>query len=223
MKKFIYSSILVFLLMACSKGDEDENNNGVPVILSPANNEVCVNDYVFFEWEKIQDQSNDYFIYQIEIAADNQFKEIIETVETESNSTEISLEKNTTYYWRIKSTNSEGLSSNYSKTYKFYTEGETVYNYLPEAPELKAPEMNTALNPTKTTLKWEATDYDGDNLSYDVYFGTANPPTKKISEKNTTTTLEVTLEPGKEYFWRVVVKDNNGSETIGQVWKFKTN
>lgn len=37
-------------------------------------------------------------------------------------------------------------------------------------------------------------------------------------------TFNVTsLLPSKNYYWKVVVKDNKGGETIGQIWEFKTN
>ncbi|WP_163411329.1 fibronectin type III domain-containing protein [Flavobacterium ajazii] len=226
MKKFIYLTIISFLFVACSNGGDDENQNetpNVPKIISPANNKLCINNYVAFEWEYLKKPNNDLIIYQIEIAKDNQFNQIVETLETESNYTEIELELNTAYYWRIKTVNSEGISSKYSKTYKFYTEGETIVNHLPFSPELISPAINTTLNATTATLKWNAADVDSyDFLSYDVYFGTANPPVTKISENNTTKTIDVTLQPSKEYFWKVVVKDGKGGETVGQIWRFKT-
>lgn len=226
MKKFIYLTIIGFLFVSCSSGGDDENQNenpGVPKIISPSNNKLCVDNYVAFEWEYLKNPDDDLIIYQIEIAKDDQFNLIAETWETESNYTEIELELNTAYYWRIKTVNSEGISSKYSKTYKFYTEGETVVNHLPFLPELISPAINTTLNSTTATLKWDATDDDGDILSYDVYFGTVNPPVTKISGNTTEKNTDVTLQRAKEYFWKVVVRDNKGGETVGQIWKFKTN
>jgi hypothetical protein len=73
-------------------------------------------------------------------------------------------------------------------------------------------------------LKWSATDVDvNDRLVYDVYFGTTNPPTVKISADITTNTVSTTVVPSTEYFWKIVVKDGKGGETVGQIWKFKTN
>ncbi|KAF2515850.1 fibronectin type III domain-containing protein, partial [Flavobacterium zhairuonense] len=134
------------------------------------------------------------------------------------------LSKNTAYYWRIKATDAKGLASAYSSTFKFYTAGDAVVNHLPFAPELVAPVLNTALNSGTVSLKWTASDVDtADILTYDVYFGTANPPTAKVSENKGANTIDVTVEPAKQYFWKVVVKDGKGGETVGQVWKFKTN
>jgi hypothetical protein len=227
MKKFICLTIISFLFVSCSSGGDDENQNeipGVPKIVSPANNKLCIDNYVAFEWEYLKNPNDDIIIYHIEIAKDDQFNQIAETLETESNYTEVSLDLNTAYYWRIKTVNSEGVSSKYSKTYKFYTEGETAVNHLPFSPELISPEINTTLSTTTASLKWNAADADGsDALSYDIYFGTVNPPVTKINENHTVKTADVTLQPGKEYFWRVVVKDNKGGETMGQIWKFRSN
>lgn len=97
-------------------------------------------------------------------------------------------------------------------------------NHLPFSSELVEPTVNKILNTITVNLKWNANAVDTtDILVYDVYFSSTNPPTAKISENLTSKTKDVRLEPAKEYFWKVVVKDNKGGETIGQIWKFKTN
>ena len=73
------------------------------------------------------------------------------------------------------------------------------------------------------TLEWNASDVDtSDALTFDVYFGTANPPTEKIGNNQTEKTLDVDLVSSTDYFWKVVVKDNYGGEAVGQIWNFKT-
>ncbi|MCI9844582.1 fibronectin type III domain-containing protein [Flavobacterium pectinovorum] len=226
MKNFISLSILTLLFISCSGGDDNSDTENtaptVPVLTLPADNKLCVDNTVNLEWKKSTDKNKDEIYYQIEIALDNQFEQIIQTTESSSNSQQIELNKNTAYYWRIKATDSEGLSSAFSKTYKFYTAGDAVVNHLPFAPELVSPAVNITLNNTTAALKWNATDADNDILSYDVYFGSVNPPTTKIKENYTSKTADVTLQPAKEYFWRIVAKDNKGGETVGQIWKFKS-
>jgi hypothetical protein len=230
MKNFIYLSIIGLLFISCSGGGDDlepEAENiapTVPTLKTPVDNKLCVNNTVNFEWNKSTDTNNDKITYQIEIAKDNQFTQIAKTVEGVSNLQTIELEKNTAYYWRIKATDTKGLSSDYSGAFKFYTAGESVINHLPFAPEVLAPAMNATLITTTVSLKWDATDVDtNDELTYDVYLGTANPPTEKVSENNAEKTVDIAVESSKEYFWKVVVKDNKGGETVGQIWKFKTN
>lgn len=229
MKRLVYLSIVSLMVAACSSGGDDkpEVKNiapTVPALVAPSDNKLCLNPTVVFEWNAATDANNDVITYQLQVAKDNQFTQIVSTEEVQGLSKSISLEKNTAYYWRLKSTDSKGLSSNYSFTYKFYTSGDAVVNHLPFVPDLVAPTQNMVLNTLNTTLKWNATDVDAtDVLTYDIYFGTTANPTTKIKENNTSKSFDVTLEPTKEYYWKVVVKDNKGGETTGQIWKFKTN
>jgi hypothetical protein len=231
MKNLIYLSIIGLLSISCGSGGGDDpapeaKNTAptIPTLVTPTDNKLCLDNTVAFQWNLSTDANKDPIIYQIQVAKDNQFSQNVKTVEGAAVGQSIALDKNTAYYWRIKATDSKGLSSDYSTTYKFYTASEAVVNHLPFSPELVQPAVNAVLNTTTATLKWNATDVDAtDVLTYDVYFGTANPPTAKISENTATKTLDVTLEPAKEYFWRVEVKDNKGGKTIGQIWKFKTN
>jgi hypothetical protein len=235
MKNFISLSIIGLLFISCGGGGGDdpaptptpEVKNiapTTPTLVAPTDNKLCLDNTVAFQWNLSTDTNKDPITYQIQVAKDNTFSQILKTAEGATAGQTIALDKNTAYYWRIKATDSKGLSSDYSPTYKFYTAGEAVVNHLPFSPELVEPAINTILNTTTATLGWNAADVDAtDVLSYDVYLGTTNPPTSKVKENVTVKTLAVTLEPAKEYFWKVVVKDNKGGETIGQVWKFKTN
>lgn len=230
MKNFIYLSIIGLLFISCGGGDDSEpqleENKAptVPTLKLPVDNKLCLSNTVNFEWNQSTDTNKDNITYQIQIATDNQFTQIKKTAQGVATFQAIELEKNTAYYWRIKATDAKGLSSDFSPIYKFYTAGDAVVNHLPFAPELVEPILNTVLITTTASLKWNASDVDGtDVLTYDVYFGTANPPTDKVSENSNTKTLNVTLQTAKEYYWKVVVKDDKGGETVGQIWKFKSN
>ncbi|MFG4000878.1 glycoside hydrolase family 78 protein [Flavobacterium aquidurense] len=235
MKNFIYLSIIGFLFAACGGGGGDDSDPvvvppivniapTVPALTAPADGKLCLDKIIAFQWALSTDENKDNITYQIQIAKDNSFSQIVKTLEVTTNSTSAELEKNTAYYWRVKATDSKGLSSNYTATYKFYTTGDAVVNHLPFSPELVQPSINSVSNTTTATLKWTATDVDTkDVLTYDVYFGKTNPPTAKVSENTSAISFDVTLEPTTQYFWQIVVKDNKGGETVGQVWKFKTN
>ncbi|WP_286968388.1 hypothetical protein [Flavobacterium sp. UBA4854] len=233
MKNFIYLSIICLVFAACGSGGGDDpvtppvvnTAPTVPVLSLPADNKLCLDNNVSFQWNASTDEQKDAIVYQIQIAKDNAFSQIVSTLDNSSLSTSaLALDKNTAYYWRVKATDSKGLSSAYSSTFKFYTAGVAVVNHLPFAPALISPEMNVALSTTTASLQWNASDVDtADVLTYDVYFGTANPPTEKVSDSKSEKTVDVTIEPGKQYYWQVTVKDNKGGETVGQVWKFKTN
>lgn len=219
-----------FLLFSCGSDDAptQETKNtapSVPALLSPANATLCTSNVVNFAWNASTDAENNSIIYQLQIATDNQFTQIVKTAEGAAIGQTVTLNKGTAYYWRVKATDNKNASSNYSATYSFYTEATAVANHLPFLPQLLQPEINAFVNSATVNLKWLATDVDtNDILTYDVYLGTANPPLTKVGNNLTTTSLaQNSLQAATNYYWRVVVKDNKGGETVGQIWQFKTN
>lgn len=145
MKNFIYLSIISVLFAACGSGGGDDPEPvippvvntapSVPVLVSPADNKLCLdNTTIVFQWNQSTDTEKDAIVYQIQVAKDNAFGQIVNTLDNSSSSTTLSLEKNTAYYWRVKATDSKGLSSTYTTTFKFYTSGTAVVNHLPFAP-----------------------------------------------------------------------------------------
>nr|WP_288833017.1 SusE domain-containing protein [uncultured Flavobacterium sp.] len=232
MKKNIYILLIAsYMLFSCGGGDsssdEEVTNTAptVPTLTLPANNQLCINNAVSFEWNLSTDAEKNPLTYQIQIATDNQFAQIVKTTEGSSTYQSFTLNKGVAYYWRVKATDSKNASSNYSATYSFYTEADAVANHTPFLPQIVQPELSSFVNTTTATLKWTASDVDtSDVLVYDVYVGTTSTPTTKVATNiSTTSWTSTTLQAATSYYWKVVVKDNKGGETIGQVWSFKTN
>lgn len=218
------------LLFSCGSDDSATGKTkntapGIPALVAPANATLCIDNAVNFAWNASTDAENNPIVYQLQIATDNQFTQIVKTAEGAAIGQTITLTKGTAYYWRVKATDSKNASSNYSATYSFYTEATAVTNHSPFLPQLLQPEINSFVNSATVSLKWTATDVDTDDiLSYDVYLGTANPPVTKVGSNLSTTSLTInSLQNATNYYWKVVVKDNKGAETVGQIWQFKTN
>lgn len=234
MRKIIYLASIALLFISCGGGGSDgptptpEPTNTaptVPTLVVPATSSLCINNIVAFEWSASTDTENNPIVYQLQIATDNQFGQIVSTSEISTRTHSVTLDKGKAYYWRVKATDSKNASSAYSGTFSFYTEGNAVANHLPFLPEVIQPETNTTITGTTAVLKWFASDADAaDVLTYDVYLGTTNPPTVKVAENRATSIFEaVSLQAATQYYWRIVVKDNKGGETRGQVWNFRTN
>ncbi|MBL4724793.1 MAG: hypothetical protein JKY73_05355, partial [Lutibacter sp.] len=153
-----------------------------------------------------------------------QFSQIAHTLSNISETLKtLTLEKGIAYYWRVKAVDAKNASSEYSSVYQFYTEGEGESNHLPFSPILVSPELSSVVTELTANLQWTASDVDTeDALTYDVYFGTENPPSVLSSENQSTTSLEVDLISSTTYYWKVVVKDGQGGQTIGQIWSFST-
>jgi len=88
----------------------------------------------------------------------------------------------------------------------------------PSNPTPYAEEIDVEL---PVTLMWNCSDPDGDELTYDIYLGTAIPEliTSDLSE---TQYLVTDLSEATEYSWKVVANDGNGGVTEGPVWTYTT-
>jgi hypothetical protein len=97
-------------------------------------------------------------------------------------------------------------------------------NRPPSAPSNPSPPDGTADVALTPTLSWTASDPDGDPLMYDLYFGSISPPeTLLVAELSTNSfTIDVPLDSGTTYYWRVVANDGGGLSTQGPEWRFTT-
>ncbi|MDP2207585.1 MAG: FISUMP domain-containing protein [Bacteroidota bacterium] len=99
----------------------------------------------------------------------------------------------------------------------------TFGNLAPSKPSNPSPSDNSNNQPTSLTLSWHCSDPENDSLTYDVYFGTDNPPTTMVSSDQTDTSLVRNgLTNGTQYFWKVLAKDNHSNSTVSPVWRFTT-
>ena len=232
MKKIVYTVLLSTLLWSCGGGGSDTppppppaQNTAptVPTLVSPTNGQFCIDNTQTFQWNAATDAEGNAITYQIQVATDQGFTQIAFDQTASTTSRTLSLDKGTQYYWRVKATDSKGASSNYSSSFNLYTEGEGISNYLPFAPELVNPLLNaTESGGNDVTLQWTASDVDNDQLTFDVYFDTIDPPVNLQSQDLATNELTVPTTTSTDYYWKVVVKDGKGGITTGQVWSFKT-
>ncbi|MCD4655300.1 fibronectin type III domain-containing protein [bacterium] len=96
-------------------------------------------------------------------------------------------------------------------------------NEPPYEPSNPYPSNGATDVPRTVTLQWTGGDPNpGDMVYYDLYFGTeANPPL--LAASVSVESYEVTsLDPGTQYYWQIVARDNWDAETEGQVWHFVT-
>lgn len=226
MKNHIYITLINVVLCSCGGGDhipEVNNPPSPPSLTAPTNNLLCVDNTISFQWNASTDPDGDAINYQLQIATDYQFTQNSQNKNTKDTSTSVNLDKGVTYYWRVRAKDISGATSNYSSIFSFHTSGEGISNHLPFSPTLLRPELNSSINESTATLQWAAGDVDAnDTLTFDIYLDLVNPPTAKVAEDYSETSLIQNIESSKTYYWKVVVKDNNGGQSLGQVWQFKT-
>jgi hypothetical protein len=107
-------------------------------------------------------------------------------------------------------------------------ETRTFTPLAPSTPKVNSPANLTVGTSRTVTLKW----YGGPWAhTYDIYFGTANPPPLYAANRNlgpseSSTeyqTLTVSsLAANRTYFWKIVSKTAAGKTATGSVWSFQT-
>ncbi|MBI3189981.1 MAG: hypothetical protein HYZ33_04970 [Ignavibacteriales bacterium] len=96
-------------------------------------------------------------------------------------------------------------------------------NHPPASPSNPTPSDNDTGVSNSPILDWSCFDPDNDPMTYDVYFGTDNPPASKISSGQNSTFLSWSgLNNSTTYYWNIVAKDSQGDSTVGTVWRFTT-
>jgi hypothetical protein len=94
----------------------------------------------------------------------------------------------------------------------------------------KPPDVPTAISPTNGALEqgmgvdlhWAGSDPDGDELNYDIFFGTTSTPSLVVQGLETTTYDVGVLAPSTRYYWKVVAWDEYGLSTPSPLWSFTT-
>jgi hypothetical protein len=126
------------------------------------------------------------------------------------------LNYSTTYYWQVVSRNALGTETP-GPIWSF-----TTVSNPPEFGAFSPPDGAIDVD-TLPTLSWSASDPNpGDSITFDVYFGKTNPPALKAVDQTSTTYSPGHLSSYVTYYWKIVARDNNGSETTGPVLSFTT-
>jgi uncharacterized repeat protein (TIGR01451 family) len=95
-------------------------------------------------------------------------------------------------------------------------------NSPPNAPINQEPSDGLTDASINMNLYWTGGDDPdvGDTITFDVYFGTTNPPSY-IATSTSPYTLP-TMSYDTQYFWYIVAIDNHGASTPGPIWNFTT-
>jgi len=219
----------ILLLSSCAK-DPIPVEPGVASLISPANNETCLdgtslNDTqsnVSFSWSA----ASNAISYEVIIS--NLQSQSSQTYTAPSNQTTIALTKAEPYSWIVKSIGEDGSTPSESEQWKFYLAGEGTINYAPFPSELISPRSGANITPdinNLVRLNWNGSDVDGDLTRYEVYLDQTNATTliSTLDFEANDTSLEVEVENNTTYYWKIIALDANGNQSNSGVYAFRTN
>jgi hypothetical protein len=130
------------------------------------------------------------------------------------------LDKLTTFYWQVIAKDSE--YSVESQVWSFTTKDYEDQNNPPYAPNSPNPEDNAVEVNTDVTLSWNGGDPDGDEVTYDVWFGIEGESMERIGNDLVETSYYVDgLNYETNYIWLVIANDGM-YWTFGSNWEFQT-
>jgi len=124
----------------------------------------------------------------------------------------------TTYYWKIVVWDNQGSSIS-GPLWTFTTRG----NSPPNTPNDPDPEDGETEVPINACISWTSEDPEGDDVTYDVYFGKNDePPLVSNNQSSNTYCLDDPLDFNTKYFWKIIAWDEYGLNSSGDTWTFTT-
>ena len=182
-----------------------------PTLVSPADSAVQVELNPTLEWNGVNGAES----YQVQVALDDQFTNIIVDSTTQSTSMTINgLDYDTPYYWRVRASNYTG-DGMWSDTWMFRTKLQ-----LPDKVSLLQPVSGDTIETDSVRLVWNASQPEVDQ--YQVQISTLDDfsTTELDTIVADTTFLATNLSDGTTYFWRVRAHNVSGWGEFSDTWQF---
>jgi hypothetical protein len=229
-RKIIPLCLLIIVITAsCNNDDElttidSVNPPTAANLIFPANNTECnegviVSDTetdVMFKWDKATNAGS----YVLTIT--NLNSGTVREIKTVSNEFLIRVLRSTPYSWVVKSKISSSNETVDSETWKFYNAGLPKTSHPPFPAEAISPRIGISVGQGTITLQWQATDIDKDIVSYKILMDNSSAPTTEVGNSNVNS-LNVTVNSGAVYYWKVITTDAAGNASFSQVFQFKVN
>ncbi|MDG1250867.1 MAG: hypothetical protein P8N55_02090 [Flavobacteriaceae bacterium] len=222
---------LILLMNSCTPEEPFVPiNPSAPTLISPANDETCldgtsINDSqsnVDFRWSSAANALS------YELVVTNLLTQSSQTYPATSNQTTVALTKAEPYNWSVKSIGEVGSVPSQSTQWKFYLAGDAVVNFAPFPSELISPQSGANVTPDINNLiklQWNASDVDGDLAQFEVYLDKNDATTiiKTIAYQTEEESIEIDVENGSTYYWKIIAIDTNQNQSSSGVYAFRTN
>lgn len=222
--------LLAVLSFGCGGGGDDELPPVPPTattLIFPLQNSECTEgsaqtdtkSTISFKWNASANTDS------YEVVVKNLNSSISNSYATNTTTKDIVLDRAVPYSWKVISKSVSVSQTATSPTWKFYNAGEGLKTYPPFPAEIIEPSMGEYITSTNNTvsLKWKGTSVSNNIVSYDVYFGTANPPSLHKANHTSVELTGVVVTVNTIYYWKIVTKDAKGNSSDSGIYNFKIN
>ncbi|HKJ67022.1 MAG TPA: fibronectin type III domain-containing protein, partial [bacterium] len=186
----------------------------VPALAAPADEATNQPTSLTLTWQDVPQAT----AYQLQVATNSEFTAIVdeESLSSQTSFEVTNLERDRTYYWRIRSQNPGGTSA-WSASWRF-----TTIPPVSSAPGLVAPLNGAENQPLMTPLVWHLSE-NADTYQLQVALD-KNVTSIIIDQADLTdsTKTPAILTYNTAYYWRVRAKNPGGFSTWSPLWTFTT-
>lgn len=232
--KYLSLLLAISMVFSCGGDGGEAGGDSIPepdpvpdpvaaTLIFPDNNTECnegeiiseTQSRVLFQWNASQNTDS----YQVNLR--NLNNNSIALTNSNTNEAEITLLRGVPYEWFVVSRANGSSETANSAVWRFFNAGPGIANYAPFPAVAIAPTRGATIPATvSVTLQWSGTDIDEDISTYNLYFGTENPP-ELLEEGLTDTAFEVGVASGQTYFWQVETVDSAGNRTQSELFNFQ--
>jgi len=227
--KRIIFMIIIPLGITCSGDDGEEIIepiiNPTAVTLNfPLNNTECNEgriisetiSEVVFKWT-VSSKNNSYTVSLKNLETNS-----IKNYNTNLDELAISILRGIPYSWSVVSKVAGNSKTAESAIWKFYNAGIPQESHPPFPAEAVNPAIGASIESGTITLQWEGADVDDDIAFYKILLDNSESPTTSIGN-TTSNSINIEVEPGKIYYWKVISTDAIGNSSDSEIFQFKAN
>jgi hypothetical protein len=217
--------VFISLLFTACKKDSPKPPEAA-VLTSPEQNALCTTGVtitpttsrVEFIWQT----ANNTNTYELRVT--NLLTGNTQTVNTQSTSAELILDKGAPYSWVIITRNTEVQETVSSTTWQFYNAGSQI-THAPFPAQIIAPFSGASVVRDingEITLEWSGADVDNDIAGFEVFVDTSSPPgVLAASPSPTVSTIKIITIANSVYYWKVITIDSEGNRSDSGVYSFR--
>jgi hypothetical protein len=189
----------------------------VPTNPIPINGATDIDINVDLSWS-CSDPDNDNLTYDVYFGTISP-PPLISNNQTSTNYDPGVLNYTVQYYWQIVAWDPYG-EFNTSPIWYFTTTNKP--NDPPNIPYNPYPINGATDIAININISWNCSDPDGDNLTYDIYFGYITPPPLISTGQLNTSYYPGILDFDTIYYWKIKVWDNHSASNESPIWNFTT-